>query len=162
MNSSSHKIAIFCLNYEGKCYCHEFWTPWMCGFCSVHGNWYPWKLRHPQYTCIRQNSQRHPKQFFFFVAGTFIFYKHLVEPWNLIFFNRRWFAMVNTHTYTVRCWCTYCHRSPREVQIFVGCVRNSRKVLMKGEVWYRQRGGSNIRRLCQELQKSANERWGLM
>ena len=24
-------------------YGHEFWTPWMCQFCSIHENWYPWK-----------------------------------------------------------------------------------------------------------------------
>ena len=24
------------MNYEGKYPGHEFWTPWMCDFCSIH------------------------------------------------------------------------------------------------------------------------------
>ena len=40
-NSSTHEIAILCMNYEGKYYGHEFWTPRMWEFCSIHKNWYP-------------------------------------------------------------------------------------------------------------------------
>ena len=41
--SSTHEKGIFCVNYEGKCYDHKFWTPRMCDFCSDHENWYPRK-----------------------------------------------------------------------------------------------------------------------
>ena len=29
---STHEIAILCMNYEGKYYGHEYWTPRMCHF----------------------------------------------------------------------------------------------------------------------------------
>ena len=48
-NSSANEIANFCMNYEGKYYGHKFWTPRMRDFCSIHENWYPRKLSHPQY-----------------------------------------------------------------------------------------------------------------
>ena len=37
-NSSANEIAIFCMNYEGKYYGHEFWTLRMRDFCSIHEN----------------------------------------------------------------------------------------------------------------------------
>ena len=42
-NSSTHKIAIFCINYNGKFQGHEFWTQRMCLFWQIHKNWYPRK-----------------------------------------------------------------------------------------------------------------------
>ena len=48
-NFRTHKLVIFCMNYEGKYYGHEFWTQRMCHFRSIHENWYPRKYSHPQY-----------------------------------------------------------------------------------------------------------------
>ena len=42
-NSSTHKIVIFCICYEGKYYGHKFLTPWMHHFSSIQENWYPRK-----------------------------------------------------------------------------------------------------------------------
>ena len=39
--SSTHEKGIFCMNCEGECRDHEFWTPQMCAFCTNHENWYP-------------------------------------------------------------------------------------------------------------------------
>ena len=36
-NSSTYEWVIFCINYEGKYYGHEFSTPWMT-FCGIHEN----------------------------------------------------------------------------------------------------------------------------
>ena len=44
-NSSTLKLAIICMNYEGKCCGHKFRSPRMCNFCSVHENWYPQKIK---------------------------------------------------------------------------------------------------------------------
>ena len=40
-NSSTHEFVNFHINYEGKYYGLEFWTPRMCHFRSIHENWYP-------------------------------------------------------------------------------------------------------------------------
>ena len=40
MNSRTHEMVIFCMNYERKQYGHKIWTPWMCHFFS------PQKLIH--------------------------------------------------------------------------------------------------------------------
>ena len=42
-NSSTNEMVIFCMNYEGKYYVHEFWTPGISEFCQIHENWYPRK-----------------------------------------------------------------------------------------------------------------------
>ena len=49
MNFSNLKLAVFCINYEGKYYGHEFGTQEMCHFCSIQKNWCPRKLNHQQY-----------------------------------------------------------------------------------------------------------------
>ena len=48
MNSSTHELAIFCMNYKGKYFGHKFWTPRMCQVCSTHENWYPGKYKRPK------------------------------------------------------------------------------------------------------------------
>ena len=40
------KKAICCMNYEEKYNGHEFWTPWMCHFSSIHKkNFVPTKIK---------------------------------------------------------------------------------------------------------------------
>ena len=38
-NSSTRELVIFCMNCEGKYLGHDFWTPRICHFCSIHENW---------------------------------------------------------------------------------------------------------------------------
>ena len=45
MKSRTHEMLIFCMNYKRKYYSQEFWTPWMCHFCSIHEKLVPRKIK---------------------------------------------------------------------------------------------------------------------
>ena len=96
-NFSTQEMVIFCMNYERKYYGHEFWTPGMCHFCSIHENWYP----------------RKPSTVYVFLKWPTQGNTYWVSFWRCLVHTRRCRHSSPSHDPPCPPWIPRCHRNRR-------------------------------------------------